>query len=74
MLDLGLLVTVNSDDPPYFGGYLNDNFIAVASALSLTKGEIAQLAVNSFQASFLPDSIRQKNISLLDGYFVFEKN
>jgi adenine deaminase len=74
MLDLGLLVTVNSDDPAYFGGYLNDNFVAVALALSLTKGEIAQLAVNSFQASFLPESIRQKYISLLDGYYICENS
>lgn len=68
MLDKGLRVTVNSDDPAYFGGYLNDNFVAIASALSLSKDEIDQLAQNSFQASFLPDNARQKYLHLLDNF------
>lgn len=68
MLDKGLKVTVNSDDPAYFGGYLNDNFIAIAQALSLTKGEIGQLAQNSFRASFLPERTRQMYIDLLDDF------
>ena len=55
MLDRGIRVTVNSDDPAYFGGYLNDNFIAVADALQLTKDEIVQLVKNSFEASFISD-------------------
>ena len=55
MLDLGLKVTVNSDDPAYFGGYLNDNFIAVTDALNLTKEDITQLVRNSFEASFISD-------------------
>ena len=53
MLDAGLVATVNSDDPAYFGGYLNDNFVAVAEALSLSNDEVVQLAENSFAASFL---------------------
>ena len=68
MLDKGINVTVNSDDPAYFGGYLNDNYVAVAEALSLTKDEIVQLAKNSFLASFLPDSSRQKYIGLLNDF------
>src|SRR3954453_8358496 len=55
MLAAGMLVTVNSDDPSYFGGYVNENFLAVQEALSLTRAEIATLAQNSFKASFLPD-------------------
>ncbi len=50
----GVLVTVNSDDPAYFGGYVADNYLAVANALKLTRGELAQLADNSIMASFLP--------------------
>ena len=55
MMDRGIKVTVNSDDPAYFGGYLNDNFIAVADALQLSKDEIVQLVKNSFEASFISD-------------------
>lgn len=52
MLDLGLLATVNSDDPAYFGGYVNDNFVRIATALDLSEAEIAALAANSFKAAF----------------------
>jgi len=52
LLDLGLKVTINSDDPAYFGGYLNENYIAVAEALGLSAEEIERLARNSFEASF----------------------
>jgi adenosine deaminase len=56
MLEAGLKATVNSDDPAYFGGYVNANFIAVADALDLTRDEIISLARNSFTGSFLsPD-------------------
>ena len=60
MLDLGLKATINSDDPAYFGGYINANFHAVAEALDLTEAEIVLLAENSFTGSFLPvlDSAR----------------
>lgn len=53
MLEYGLKATVNSDDPAYFGGYLNENFIAIAEALNLTKEDIFTLVVNGFQGSFL---------------------
>jgi adenosine deaminase len=54
MLDLGLKVTVNSDDPAYFGGYINANFRAVADALDLSEADLARLAENSFTGSMLP--------------------
>lgn len=53
MLDRGIVATVNSDDPAYFGGYVNENFMAVAENLSLTKKDIYLLAKNSFEASFI---------------------
>ncbi|MYA33885.1 MAG: adenosine deaminase [Gemmatimonadales bacterium] len=52
MLDLGLLATVNSDDPAYFGGYINENFRRVAEAVDLSTDDIQTLARNSFTASF----------------------
>jgi adenosine deaminase len=58
LLDAGLLVTVNSDDPSYFGGYLNDNHRRVRDALSLPDATLITLARNSFQAAFLPDTAK----------------
>ena len=55
LLQQGVHVTVNSDDPSYFGGYMNDNFIAIAEALDLSNDELKQLATNSFEASFIDD-------------------
>jgi adenine deaminase len=56
LLDLGLCVTINSDDPAYFGGYLAENFAAVELALGLTSAQLVQLARNSFKASFLSEA------------------
>ncbi len=56
LLRYGLLVTVNSDDPAYFGGYLNENYEAIVDALKLSKEDVKTLAINSFKASFLSDS------------------
>lgn len=56
MLERGIKVTVNSDDPAYFGGYLNDNIIAVADALNLSEEDIVRLVNNSFEAAFITDS------------------
>jgi adenosine deaminase len=53
MLGLGLKATVNSDDPAYFGGYVNDNFNALVEAVDLSRDEIIELTTNSFEASFL---------------------
>jgi adenine deaminase len=66
MLERGIKVTVNSDDPAYFGGYLNDNFIAVADALQLSKDEIVQLVKNSFEASFISDGEKRSFLKRLE--------
>ena len=68
MLDLGMLATVNSDDPSYFGGYMNDNFIAIYEALNLSKKDLITLAKNGFIASFLSDQEKQKHIDSIDRY------
>ncbi|MEX0348437.1 MAG: adenosine deaminase [Paracoccaceae bacterium] len=65
-LDAGLLVTVNSDDPSYFGGYLNDNYRAVHENLSLTESEVVTLARNSFAGSFLSDAEKQAQLDKID--------
>jgi adenosine deaminase len=57
LLDKNLLVTINSDDPAYFGGYMNKNFVETAMGLKLDKSDLAKLARNSFQASFLDKEI-----------------
>ncbi|MDP2546540.1 adenosine deaminase [Oceanobacter sp. 4_MG-2023] len=59
MLEQGLCVTVNSDDPTYFGGFINENFTALADDLGMTKAQAVQLAANSFRASFLSDTDKQ---------------
>ena len=56
LLKLGVKVTINSDDPAYFGGYMNQNFLETAEALDLSLDELKTLAINSFEASFLPDA------------------
>ncbi len=68
MLLKGLMVTINSDDPAYFGGYVNENYIAVARALKLSKDQIYTVARNSFQSAFLPESTRQAYINLLNDH------
>jgi len=55
MLDLGLKATVNSDDPSYFGGYLNDNYIRTADALNLKKADIVSLVTNAFEGAYLSE-------------------
>ncbi len=69
MMDEGLLVTINSDDPAYFGGYLNENYWAVTQALNLNKEQIVTLAKNSFESSWLSDSDKAKSIAQIDRYF-----
>jgi adenosine deaminase len=68
MLAAGLFVTVNSDDPPYFGGYVNENFRAIQEALDFTDEDLAQLARNSFQASFLDPEEKAAHITAIDAY------
>ncbi|MDC0247885.1 hypothetical protein OAK00_01895, partial [Pelagibacteraceae bacterium] len=55
MLNKNLMVMINSDDPAYFGGYLNQNLIEIQKALQLSKNEIKTLIINSFKSSFLSD-------------------
>ena len=69
MLDQGLCVMLNSDDPAYFGGYLNDNFLQTFAALPLTAAHAYQLACNSFEASFVPEAQKQVWRSQLDACF-----
>jgi adenosine deaminase len=69
MLDLGLRVTVNSDDPAYFGGYVDENFDAVQEGLHLSRDDVYQLTKNSFTASFLDAERKQRLLDELDGYF-----
>jgi adenosine deaminase len=65
LLEHGLLVTVNSDDPAYFGGYIGANF-AAARATGLSDAQLLELAKNSFTASFLPPTEKQRHIAALD--------
>jgi len=60
MLGAGLKVTINSDDPAYFGGYLNENFEAISELMNNDKENIAQLAKNSFDAAFISDTEKQR--------------
>ena len=69
LLDAGLVATVNSDDPAYFGGYMNDNFIAAFEALPLTWHHARQLARNSFQAAFLDAGKKAEYIAEVDAFF-----
>ena len=66
LLEQGLLVTVNSDDPAYFGGYVNSNYRAVTAALAPSREQIIQLAKNSFTASFLDQGSKDSWIEKID--------
>lgn len=68
MLEAGLIATVNSDDPSYFGGYITDNFLAISEALHLTRHEIETLGRNAFIASFMTDSEKRE---ALEGFEVY---
>jgi adenosine deaminase len=66
LLERGLLVTINSDDPAYFGGYIADNYVGTAEALGLTSDQMIQVARNSFVASFLSEAERQHHLDTVD--------
>ncbi|HST36446.1 MAG TPA: adenosine deaminase [Allosphingosinicella sp.] len=68
MLALGLRATINSDDPAYFGGYLNDNYRAAAHARNLSRDDLATLARNSFLGSFLSEAEKAAHIARVDAY------
>jgi adenosine deaminase len=66
MLERGIKVTVNSDDPAYFGGFLNENYFAVADALQLSKEDIVRLVKHSFEASFVTDGEKRNFLARVD--------
>ena len=68
MLDLGVCVTVNSDDPSYFGGYMTENFLALYDSLGLTKDQATRLVKNSIDASFVEESRKKELYNLLQTY------
>jgi adenosine deaminase len=68
MLDAGLLVTVNSDDPAYFGGYIDDNYQAVRAGLGLDGVQLRRLAENSFRAAFLDAGTRDRLLEELGAF------
>ena len=72
MMNKGLLATVNSDDPAYFDGYVNENYLETAQALNLSKDDIYQLAKNSFIGSFLNEDEKKDMLKKVDDYY--EKN
>ncbi len=73
MIDLGLKVTVNSDDPAYFGGYMTENLLTMANALNLTKEDIYKLCRNAFEGSFLSQTEKNKMIKDLDAFYLKNK-
>jgi len=68
MMEAGLMVTVNSDDPAYFGGYVVDNYMAVVDALGLTRDDVIQLARNSFDAAFMPVPDKRRHLEAIEAY------
>jgi len=69
LLDAGLAVTINSDDPAYFGGYVNENFLAIFAALGLQSGHAYRLARNSFEGSFAEPAAKKRYIDRLEAAF-----
>ena len=69
MLDAGLCVSVNSDDPAYFGGYVADNFLAVRDGLGFAREDLRKVAENSFRASFLGEEEKRRLLAELDAHF-----
>ena len=68
LFNQGVLVTINSDDPAYFGGYLNENYLAVADTFDLSKQDVARLSENAIEASFLEEEERLRLKSKLAHY------
>jgi adenosine deaminase len=68
MLEAGLAATVNSDDPAYFGGYIEENFAQAATALTLDKRQLHELARNAFVGAFVPEAQQRKLVAKVDGY------
>jgi adenosine deaminase len=68
LLDAGVLASINSDDPAYFPGYMNENLIAVGEAAPMTRDELVQLARNAFAVSWLPSGDRERYLDSLEAY------
>ena len=68
LLDGGVRATINSDDPAYFAGYMNENFVAVQGAVQLSKDELVQLSRNAFDVTWLPQEDRAAYVDALDAY------
>jgi adenosine deaminase len=68
LLDAGLCVTINSDDPAYFGGYVLENYLSAQKALGLTHADLTRLARNSITASFLPQQAKREWLSRIERY------
>jgi adenosine deaminase len=68
MLDRGMRVTVNSDDPAYFPGYMTENLIAVQEGADLSRPELLQLSRNAFEAAWLPRRQRDEYLTTLNAY------
>jgi adenosine deaminase len=66
--EAGLCITVNSDDPPYFGAHINRNFAAIQAALGLADEDLWQMARNSFTSAFMSEQLRSRYLSELDGF------
>ncbi len=60
LLRRGVTVTINSDDPAYFGGYMTDNFMAVNQSHKIIKSELTQLTINAIEASFISEELKDK--------------
>ncbi|MGI4982978.1 MAG: adenosine deaminase [Janthinobacterium lividum] len=69
LLDAGVAITINSDDPAYFGGYVNANYIAAADALGLSAAEVRTIAANGFEAAFIPADERAGMMARLDRHW-----
>jgi len=70
LLRKDLAVTINSDDPAYFGGYMTDNFLAVQNAHEMSKDELAQFTINAINASFIDESLKQKYRGDVTNYLI----
>ncbi len=69
LLEKGVLATINSDDPAYFGGYMNENYYETTKALKLDMDQLKQLAINAFKASWLSAEAKEQHIRQVEGYF-----
>jgi adenine deaminase len=74
LLEAGVCVTINSDDPSYFLGYMNDNYLATQEALSLSREQVHQIARNGFDAAFLDAATRERYLAQVDHHFAGDRS